>query len=88
MSSMIASAGCVVVSIDPHSHAIWPRRPFARPAAGAARTIPAPTGAAAIDPVEEAAAQRARALRHALAEYELATYVVAAGRPLAEALAG
>ncbi len=40
-----------------------------------------------VDPAEaEAAAKRARALRHALAEYELPSYVVTPGRPLAEIL--
>jgi len=80
--------GCVVVSVDPHSHAIWPRRPEAGPAAGAPRAGSNVPGPGADNPSEEAAAQRARALRHALAEYELPTYVVTAGRPLAEALAG
>lgn len=40
-----------------------------------------------IDPSEaEAAAKRARALRHALAEYELPSYLVTPGRPLGEIL--
>jgi uncharacterized protein (DUF58 family) len=40
-----------------------------------------------LDPVEaEAAAKRARALRHALAEYELPSYVITPGRPLGEIL--
>jgi uncharacterized protein (DUF58 family) len=40
-----------------------------------------------VDPAEaEAAAKRARALRHALAEYELPYYVVTPGRPLGEIL--
>ncbi len=40
-----------------------------------------------VDPAEaEAAAKRARALRHALAEYELPFYVVTPGRPLGEVL--
>lgn len=37
--------------------------------------------------LEETAAKRVRALRHALAEYELKTYTVVPGRPLAEVLA-
>jgi uncharacterized protein (DUF58 family) len=37
---------------------------------------------------EEQRAQRARALRHALAEYELKVHAVTPGRPLAEVLAG
>jgi uncharacterized protein (DUF58 family) len=40
-----------------------------------------------LDPVEaEAAAKRARALRHALAEYELPSYMITPGRPLGEIL--
>jgi hypothetical protein len=40
------------------------------------------------DPVaDELAAKRARALRHALAEYELRSYVITPGRPLGEILA-
>jgi uncharacterized protein (DUF58 family) len=37
--------------------------------------------------LEETAAKRMRALRHALAEYELKTFTVVPGRPLAEVLA-
>jgi uncharacterized protein (DUF58 family) len=37
---------------------------------------------------EEQRAQRARALRHAIAEYELKVYPITPGRPLAEVLAG
>ena len=36
---------------------------------------------------DELAAKRARALRHALAEYELRSYVITPGRPLGEILA-
>jgi uncharacterized protein (DUF58 family) len=36
--------------------------------------------------VEEAARKRLRALRHALAEYELKTYIIEPGRPLGEVL--
>jgi hypothetical protein len=48
------------------------------------------TGIAPVeDPVAtEATAKRARALRHALAEYELKAYTVTPGRPLGEVLAG
>jgi uncharacterized protein (DUF58 family) len=67
--------GCVVVALDPHSFAVR-----AQHRAGVA----APDA----DGDAEQAAQRARALRHALAEYELPTYQVSAGRPLAEVLAG
>ena len=38
--------------------------------------------------LEETAAKRMRALRHALAEYELKTYQVTPGRPLGEMLSG
>lgn len=68
--------GCVVVALDPHSYAV---RAQHRAGGGAAQE-PTADG--------EAAAQRARALRHALAEYELPTHQLTAGRPLAEALAG
>jgi uncharacterized protein (DUF58 family) len=37
---------------------------------------------------DEAGAKRLRAIRHALAEYELKTYVVEPGRPLGEVLSG
>jgi hypothetical protein len=37
---------------------------------------------------DEAAAKRMRAMRHALAEYELKTYVIEPGRPLGEMLSG
>ncbi len=45
-------------------------------------TVPEPSTEA-----EEQRAQRARALRHALAEYELRVHAITPGRPLAEALA-
>jgi hypothetical protein len=35
----------------------------------------------------EVAAKRARAIRHALAEYELPSYAITPGRPLGEVLA-
>jgi uncharacterized protein (DUF58 family) len=38
--------------------------------------------------LEDVAAKRVRALRHALAEYELKTYTVVPGRPLGEVLSG
>ncbi len=68
---------CVAVTLDV---AAFDR--FAREAAasiGADR--PAPDAAA-----EETIAKRQRALRHALAEYELPTYTVVPGRPLGELL--
>lgn len=63
---------CVVVSLDPIA--------FAR-----AGERPSGEGAAA-DPTSHDA-QRARALRHALAEYELRAHIVTPGRPLGELLA-
>ncbi len=50
---------------------------------GSAGAIPAPVR----PDVAETRAQRARALRFALAEYDLPTYVVGPGRPLGEVLA-
>jgi ABC-type polar amino acid transport system ATPase subunit len=52
-----------------------------------AATTAASGGQVVVDAAEaEAAAKRARALRHALAEYELPFYVVTPGRPLGEVL--
>ncbi len=65
---------CVVVWLDPSA--------FERFAAGRAGR-PGPNPAAA-----EHAAQRARALRHALAEYDLPVRIVTPGRPLGEVLVG
>ena len=70
---------CVVVTLDAAA--------YASPAAagGAAPDTGSTTGdPAAVD----AAAKRARALRHALAEYELKTFTITPGRPLGEVLAG
>ncbi len=63
---------CVVVALD----------------AGAYARFAAPTAAAASAEVDPASpeAKRARALRHALAEYELRTYMITPGRPLGEVL--
>lgn len=66
--------GCVVVWLD--------ARAYARHGAG----IHGPEDAT--DPAAEAAAQRSRAVRHALAEYELPVYVLTPGRPLGEVLVG
>ena len=68
---------CVVVTLDV---AAFDR--FAREAAasiGADRPAPDPEA-------EEAVAKRQRALRHALAEYELPSYTLVPGRPLGELL--
>ena len=69
---------CVVVTFDVVAY-----DQAAREAAAAvfgAQEVVAPSEA-------EAAAKRARALRHALAEYELPSYLVTPGRPLGEILA-
>ena len=69
---------CVVVTLDAAAYAPMPP---ARPRAPPARRPVIDAEA------EELAAKRARALRHALAEYELRSYVVTPGRPLGEILA-
>jgi uncharacterized protein (DUF58 family) len=76
---------CVVVLIDAESSraASEPARPSEVAAASAASA-----GSPAWQADAEARAQAARALRHALAEYELRVNWVAARRPLAEALLG
>jgi hypothetical protein len=46
-------------------------------------------GSPVIDPeATELAAKRSRALRHALAEYELKAFIITPHRPLGEVLAG
>jgi len=67
---------CVVVALDAAAY-----HERARPKAEA--PLPEPDEAA-----REAAAKRLRAIRHALAEYELKTYWVGPDRPLGEVLAG
>jgi len=76
---------CVVVLIDAESAraASEPARPREVATASAASA-----GSPAWQADAEARAQAARALRHALAEYELRVNWVAARRPLAEALLG
>ena len=69
--------GCVVVTVDANAYAQLDAETRAE-----GRGL-APDPAAA-----EAAAKRARALRHALAEYELKAYTIVPGRPLGEVLAG
>jgi hypothetical protein len=68
----------VVVLLDPAAYAKVDRE------TAAARGEPLP-----LAPLDEETVrlQRARALRHALAEYELPTYVVGPGRALGEVLA-
>src|SRR4051812_27176840 len=58
-----------------------------RAAEGARREAGLPTGEPNGDEAE-ARAKRTRALRHALAEYELPSYLVTPGRPLGEVLVG
>jgi uncharacterized protein (DUF58 family) len=70
---------CVVVIIDPQS---------ARAASEPARPTVTEASKAATQADAEAKALAARALRHALAEYELRVNWVAARRPLAESLLG
>jgi len=70
---------CVVVLVDAPAF-----ERHAREAQAAANSEPVD-----VDPeLEEAAAKRVRALRHALAEYELKTYTVVPDRPLGEVLTG
>jgi uncharacterized protein (DUF58 family) len=70
---------CVVVTLDTAAYA-----KLDADVRAAASGVPAP-----VDPVAtEAAAKRARALRHALAEYELRAYTITPGRPLGEVLVG
>jgi hypothetical protein len=66
--------GCVVVSLDAQAY-----RRYAAIRRGEASPDPE---------VEEAAQRRQRALRHALAEYELRVYTVQPARALGELLAG
>ncbi len=69
---------CVVLSLDASAFERYvPYHPLG-PAGGV--SPPAPE-------VGEEVAKRARALRHALAEYELASFTVVPGRPLGEILA-
>jgi hypothetical protein len=71
--------GCVVVTLDAPSYA----RAEAAARADTTGTEVTP------DPDRDATdAQRARALRHALAEYELKAFEIPPGRPLGEVLAG
>jgi uncharacterized protein (DUF58 family) len=78
---------CVVVVIDAQSARVAsePARRSQTPSGTAAGTAP---GSAAWQADADARAQAARALRHALAEYELRVNWVEARRPLAEALLG
>jgi uncharacterized protein (DUF58 family) len=66
---------CVAVTLDPGLFAAYGQPPASTPASEADQAESGST------------AKRARALRHALAEYELPTYAVEPGRPLGEVLA-
>ena len=68
---------CVVVTLDSAAFA-----KFASDAEATANGETAPVDVEA----DELAAKRARALRHALAEYELRSYTITPGRALGEAL--
>ena len=76
-SLRVRGVSCVVVTIDSEAFDRAMRD------ADAARGIKATSDAAD----EELRSKRSRALRHALAEYEIPFYVVAPGRPLGEMLA-
>jgi uncharacterized protein (DUF58 family) len=71
--------GCVVVTLD--ANAFAEVEAAARAEADGRRPVSDPVAV-------EANAKRARALRHALAEYELRAYTIVPGRPLGEVLAG
>jgi hypothetical protein len=68
---------CVVLTLDAAAY----DRAANPPAATVDGVAPRPPGP------EDDTAKRARALRHALAEYELAAFTITPGRPLGEILA-
>ncbi len=68
---------CVVLSLDASAFDRF---------TGSRETVLAANVSAPVPEVSEEVAKRARALRHALAEYELASFTVAPGRPLGEIL--
>ncbi len=72
--------GCVAITVDAEAYDRLARDDQAR-VAGLPPYEPDPAEA-------EARAKRVRALRHALAEYELPTYRLTPGRPLGEVLIG
>ena len=69
----------VVVSVDANAFATHERAVRAAAAGAAPEFQP---------DADETAAKRARALRHALSEYELKAYTVGPGQALGEVLAG
>ena len=78
LASRSAGVACVVVTLDAAAY-----ERFIKEAQATA------TGDTAKPDIEadELAAKRTRALRHALAEYELKWFVITPGRPLGEILA-
>jgi len=70
---------CVVVTVDAGAYDRAAHEARARISGGQPVADPA---------IEELQAKRTRALRHALAEYELKTHTITPGRPLGEVLAG
>jgi uncharacterized protein (DUF58 family) len=77
-SLRVRGVACVVVSLDA---AAFERLP------GSRDTVPVGDASARLTEVSEDVAKRARALRHALAEYELASFTITPRRPLGEILA-
>jgi hypothetical protein len=69
---------CVVIALDAAAYERAANPPPAVTVEG--EPVPAPE-------VDEETAKRARALRHAMAEYELTSYTITPGRPLGEILA-
>jgi uncharacterized protein (DUF58 family) len=69
--------GCVVLSLDAAAFDRF---------AGSRETVLAGDVRAPLTEVGDEVAKRARALRHALAEYELASFTITPGRPLGEIL--
>ncbi|CAN5472994.1 DUF58 domain-containing protein [soil metagenome] len=69
---------CVVIALDSAAYAAHAAEAYAELPGG---TVPPDPDAAEVE------AKRARALRHALAEYELTSYAITPGRPLGEILA-
>ena len=70
---------CAVVTLD--AAAFDRYAPAGEPTVADAATVRGPA-------IDELVAKHARALRHALAEYELPTFTITPGRPLGELLAG
>jgi uncharacterized protein (DUF58 family) len=83
--------GMTAIIITASSETAW-IRPVASLRARGIGTVVVSLDAAAFEPAQDEAAvehqrQRSRALRHALAEYELRTFTIGPRQPLAEALA-